>query len=453
MKQLVKWLYPGLRIKRWMLLFSVGLLLLVFGAALILNYQIFGALEDEILYIVYQVTGSYSYAFLVFSGFIFCAAGIIVMLVAVRKLIRRFLEFLAPDQKEVSKSLLSHMELARGTKVVAIGGGHGLSMVLRGLKNKTSNITAIVTVADDGGSSGRLRQEMGIIAPGDLRNCLVALADKESILEEVFQYRFGGEGELAGHSVGNLFLAALIKEFGGVRKALEAASKVLNIRGQVMPSTEERIRLCAKMSDGKIVTGESEISAYAAHSKRKVHITHLTTIPEDPTAVKEALEAVRQADVITVGPGSLYTSILPNLLVPDLLAEIRNAAAPCIYICNVMTQPGETDNFSVSDHLKTLIDHIGPNVIDVVIANNGKPSKATLDAYAKVGSVPVKVDRRKVERMGVTPVEADLLGEKRGPVQDATILAEEILRISNLLHAKIPREALEEYLRRNNKEK
>ena len=214
MKHLLQWLYPGLAIKRWMLLFSAGLILLVFGATLIMNYQILGVLEEEMLRLAFQMTGSYSYTFLAVSGTLMIILGLWMMGVGVRRLVKRFFELIAPDQKEVSKSLLSKMELSRGMRVVSIGGGHGLSMLLRGMKKKTSNITAIVTVADDGGSSGRLREEMGIIAPGDLRNCLVALADKESVLEQLFQYRFDGKGELSGHSLGNLFLAALIKEFG-----------------------------------------------------------------------------------------------------------------------------------------------------------------------------------------------------------------------------------------------
>ena len=185
MKHFVQWLYPGLSIKRWMLLFSVGIIILVFGATLIMNYQIFGVMEEHMLRLAYQITGSYSYTFLAICGTIMILAGIWIMLLAVRKLVKRFLELIAPDQKEVSKKLLSKIELSRGMRIVCIGGGHGLSMLLRGLKSKTSNISAIVTVADDGGSSGRLREEMGIIAPGDLRNCLVALADKESVLEPV----------------------------------------------------------------------------------------------------------------------------------------------------------------------------------------------------------------------------------------------------------------------------
>lgn len=449
MKHFMQWLRPGLSIKRWMLLFSIGILVLVFGATLILNYQIFGILEEKMLLFAFQMTGSYSYTFLAICGTILVILGLWIMVTAVRKLMKRFVELLAPDQKEVSKQLLSKMELSRGPKVVAIGGGHGLSMLLRGLKNKTSNITAIVTVADDGGSSGRLREEMGIIAPGDLRNCLVALADKETVLEEIFQYRFGGEGEMAGHSLGNLFLAALIKQFGSVQNALEAASKVLNIRGQVMPATSQTVRLKARMSDGEIVEGESEISAYPEKKGRDIRIVHMSTIPKAPMAVGDALKALRDADLITLGPGSLYTSVLPNLLVPEILQTIRESGAPVIYICNVMTQPGETSGYTVGDHLKALVDHIGGGVVDFVLANTGTPAADVLKKYEKAHAYPVSIDRKKVESLGASLIEADLLGPAREAVQDTNVLAEELMQIHNLLQAKIPPEALDEYLKRS----
>ena len=445
----MQWLRPGLSIKRWMLLFSIGILVLVLGATLILNYQIFGILEEKMLLFAFQMTGSYSYTFLAICGTILVILGLWIMVTAVRKLMKRFVELLAPDQKEVSKQLLSKMELSRGPKVVAIGGGHGLSMLLRGLKNKTSNITAIVTVADDGGSSGRLREEMGIIAPGDLRNCLVALADKETVLEEIFQYRFDGEGELAGHSLGNLFLAALIKQFGNVQNALEAASKVLNIRGQVMPATSQTVRLKARMSDGEIVEGESEISAYPEKKGRDIRIVHMSTIPKAPMAVGDALKALRGADLITLGPGSLYTSVLPNLLVPEILQTIRESGAPVIYICNVMTQPGETSGYTVGDHLKALVDHIGGGVVDFVLANTGTPAADVLKKYEKAHAYPVSIDRKKVESLGASLIEADLLGPAREAVQDTNVLAEELMQIHNLLQAKIPPEALDEYLKRS----
>lgn len=446
MKLLLQWLYPGLNIKRWLLLFSLGLMVVAFGVALIMNYQVFGQVEEEILRLLYVFTGTYDYAFLATAGIGLIIAGIIVMLYALRKLVKRFFALVAPDEEEVSKQIASRIELSRGVRIVAIGGGHGLSMLLKGLKQKTSNISAIVTVADDGGSSGRLREEMDIIAPGDLRNCLVALADKDTALEQLFQYRFGGEGELSGHSLGNLFLAALIKEFGNAQNALEAASTVLNIRGKVMPATAERIRLLAKMSDGKEIEGESEIAAYG--ESRKTKILHMSMIPEAPIAVGDALEAIRHADLITLGPGSLYTSVLPDLLVPEILQAIKESNAPCLYICNVMTQPGETEGYTVSDHVKALIEHVGKDVIDYVLVNNARPTREILKKYEEAGEFPVKIDEKQVEETGVIMIKSNLLGEERGASHNSLVLAENIIRISNLLKTNINPEALAEYLRR-----
>lgn len=446
MKLLLQWLYPGLNIKRWLLLFSLGLMVVAFGVALIMNYQVFGQVEEEILRLLYVFTGTYDYAFLATAGIGLIVAGMIVMLYALRKLVKRFFALVAPDEEEVSKQIASRIELSRGVRIVAIGGGHGLSTLLKGLKQKTSNISAIVTVADDGGSSGRLREEMDIIAPGDLRNCLVALADKDTALEQLFQYRFGGEGELSGHSLGNLFLAALIKEFGNAQNALETASTVLNIRGKVMPATAERIRLLAKMSDGKEIEGESEIAAYG--ERRKTKILHMSMIPEAPIAVGDALEAIRHADLITLGPGSLYTSVLPDLLVPEILQAIKESNAPCLYICNVMTQPGETEGYTVSDHVKALIEHVGKNVIDYVLVNNARPTREILKKYEEAGEFPVKIDAKQVEETGVIMIKSNLLGEERGASHNSLVLAENIIRISNLLKTNINPEALAEYLRR-----
>lgn len=448
MKILLQWLYPGLNIKRWMILFSVGLIVLVFGMVLIMNYQVFGQMEESILRLLFFLTGTYSYTFLVVAGVGMVIIGAICMLYAVRKLVQRFFYLLSPDEKNPSRQIASKMELSRGMKIVAIGGGHGLSMLLRGLKERTSNISAIVTVADDGGSSGRLREEMNIVAPGDLRNCLVALSDKETVLEQLFQYRFSGEGELAGHSLGNLFLAALMKEFSDVQGALETASTVLNIRGRVLPATTEKIRLLAQMSDGETVAGESEIAAYIASKGGSIKIHHMSTVPKDPMAVGDALESIRQADIITLGPGSLYTSVLPDLLVPEILDAIKSGTAPCMYICNIMTQPEETKGYTVSDHLKALIDHIGSGVIDYVLVNNAMPKSDVLQCYEKVGAAPVIIDREEIAKLNVLLIEEDLIGSDRKAVHDTHILSNEIIRIANLLRTNISPEILAEYLGR-----
>ena len=444
MKFLIQWLYPGLKIKRWMILFSIGLLLVVFGTTIMFNYQIFGALEEELFVLAYQLTGAYSYTMLAAYGSILSIFGIVFMLVGIRKLIKRFIILIAPEeQNQVSRQVLGRIELSNGPHIAAIGGGHGLSLLLRGLKKKTSNLAAIVTVADDGGSSGRLREEMDIIAPGDLRNCLVAMADKESVLEQLFQYRFEGRGELAGHSLGNLFLAALIKEFGTPENALEAASKVLKVRGKVIPSTTEEVRLVGKMDDGKLIEGESEISAYPAN------IVKLSTIPEKPKAVIDAVEAIHNADLIVLGPGSLYTSIMPNLLVPELLEAIKKSEAPCIYICNVMTQPGETVGYTVGQHLEALMQVVGKGVIGYVLANKQEVNVDTLSKYVAAGSTPVKIDEEKVEQLGAILITADLLGETAGAIHDSDVLANELISIRNLLHASINTDSLKAYLKGN----
>ena len=443
MKRLVRWLYPGFGIKRWMFLFSLGQVVLIFGVTLVMNYQFLSIVEEMIFRFVYQVTGQYNYAVIALWGIVLALCGGACMVVSIRKLVKRFIALLVPQESRVSEQMVNRVLLARGPRVTAIGGGHGLSMLLRGLKTKTSNLTAIVTVADDGGSSGRLREEMGIIAPGDLRNCLVAMADKESLLEESFQYRFGGTGELAGHSLGNLFLAALIEEFGNAENALKAASRILNVRGQVIPATTDTVRLSAVMADGATVVGETEIAGYPSR------IVRLSTIPKDLHAVPAAADAILSSDLVVLGPGSLYTSILPNLLVPDILRAIQTSEAPCLYVCNVMTQPGETDGFTVADHLKALIQHIGPGVIDFVLANSGRPADSVAERYAAAGAVPVAIDEEEVKKLGVTLIQEDLLGEARGAVHDAQVLADELVRLKSLLHAHIAPDLLDEYLQRN----
>lgn len=442
MRKFFRWLYPGLGIKRWMFLFSVGLLLCAFGVTLVLNYQLVGVLEEWVFRLVYGMTGQYNLMLPATVGFVCIGVGIGGMLLAMRLVVKRFISLLAPESQDVSEQMVTRVRLSRGPKITAVGGGHGLSNLLRGLKTKTSNLSAIVTVADDGGSSGRLRDEMGIIAPGDLRNCLVAMADKESLLEESFQYRFGGKGELSGHSLGNLFIAALIDEFGSAEKGLLAASKILNIRGRVIPATTERVTLCAVMEDGRIVAGESEITAYPGK------ISQMSTIPETVTAAADAAEAIRQADLVVLGPGSLYTSILPNLLVPGILDAIRETAAPCMYICNVMTQPGETDGFTAGDHLEALIRHVGTGVIDSILVNTESPSEEVLARYREVGAEPVSIDTERIHAMGIHVIASPLLGEEKGAVHDPLVLAEEIVRLKNILHSNIAPEILEDYLRR-----
>lgn len=295
----------------------------------------------------------------------------------------------------------------KGPRIAAIGGGTGLSTLLRGLKRYSGNLCAIVNVTDDGGSSGRLRRNLNMPPPGDIRNCLLALADTEPLLERVFQYRFtAGEG-LAGHNLGNLFLAAMTDIFG-FEEALAAASKVLAVKGTVLPVTLDKLNLVAEFDDGREVKGESRIPAQRGKIKR------LRLEPENSLVHPAARQAILEAEIVTVGPGSLYTSILANLLVPGVTEAIRESAARKVYICNIMTQPGETDGFAASDHLRVIEDHVGPGLFDTVIVNSNLAiPQGLLEKYALDGAVPVQPDTLSLGNFQVQILSADLLSPEQ----------------------------------------
>ncbi len=309
----------------------------------------------------------------------------------------------------------------KGPKIVVVGGGTGLGTILRGLKELTYNLTAIVTVADDGGSSGRLRQEFGILPPGDIRNCLVAMADIEPLMERLMQYRFAGNSNLAGHSFGNLFLTVMTDITGDFEQAIRESSKVLAVRGQVLPATLENVTLKAVMADGSIVSGESAITA------SELAIDKVFLEPPQIKPLREAINAINEADLIILGPGSLYTSIIPNLLVEEIAETIRNAAATKLYICNAMTQPGETDHYTASDHVAAIINHAGQGLIDVAVLNTEEIPQAILDRYAEEGAAPVLADFEKVKALGVAPFGFDVITKTNVIRHDAGKLAQMVL--------------------------
>ena len=314
------------------------------------------------------------------------------------------------DEKEkenVLEVLYRRKKLNKGPRVVAIGGGTGLSMLLKGLKKITNNITAVVTVGDDGGSSGRLREEMGILPPGDIRNCIAALADDEDLVTKLFQYRFDmGEG-LKGHSFGNLFLTALCSITGNMVRAVKESSNVLSIRGRVLPATLDDMKLAAEMEDGRVIHGESSIPE--AHGK----IKRLFTEPAECKALPEVLEAIKNADLIVMGPGSLYTSVIPNFLVKEIAQAVAKAKAKKIYVCNIMTQPGETDNYSVSSHVNAILTHAGSrDIMDAVLVNNSLPKNIS-PKYAEHNSFPVVLDNENLNPTGVKLVSTKLLEEEK----------------------------------------
>ena len=405
----VGWLIPGLNVKRWLFLIFLGSALMVLGLLIIFDirpiYQIMEfirkaalILPTEIIAIAIIPTG----AIVFFNGW--KRTTLVLMDMESPKRVGTLLE------RFYRKSILN-----KGAKVVAIGGGTGLSMLLKGIKNYTNNITAVVTVGDDGGSSGRLREDMGILPPGDIRNCIAALADDDDLITELFQYRFKkGEG-LEGHSFGNLFLTALCAITGNMVKAVKESSKVLNIRGEVLPATLDDMKLVAEYTDGTVVHGESNIPE--AHKQ----IKKLYTEPELCHALPEVLEAIAHADLIILGPGSLYTSVIPNLLVDGIVEAIVASTAKKIYVCNIMTQPGETDNYSVASHVNAIISHAkGQKIIDAVLVNNILPDNIS-EGYAKTGSIPVRLDMENIAPINIEVVSQKLIQEnKQGLVRHSS---------------------------------
>lgn len=313
---------------------------------------------------------------------------------------------------------------AKQLRIVVIGGGTGLSVLLRGLKHEPVYITAIVTVADDGGSSGRLREEMDMLPPGDIRNVLTALADTEPLMEKVMQYRFSTGTGLAGHNLGNLLLAAMNEITGDFVTAVKTLSGVLAVRGDVLPASTQSIRLVAEMVDGSLVMGESQIPLTGKEIKR------VFLDPEDAVPLDDALAAIAEADAILIGPGSLYTSILPNLLVRGLFDAIKSAAAPKIYICNVMTQPGETDGFTASRHVNVMYEHVDEPFLDTIIVNSAELPAHVLEKYAEKGAAPVLCDLKKLRQLGLHVVAKPLVTFEGGYLRhDACTVSKQVVAL------------------------
>lgn len=422
---LLKWLYPGMKFKRWLLLFAAGVMIVSLGIAVVFNYKYIDHIEEAIFRTVYLWSGGYDYKYTAIAGLIMVVAGASIMLVAAKFIIKSVITVLLPSNssEKLVDLIYEKRMLGKGPAITVVGGGHGLSVLLRGIKQATSNVTAVVTVADDGGSSGRLRQDLGMIPPGDLRNCLVALADTEPLMEKLFQHRFEGSSELSGHSFGNLFIAAMTQVTGDVETALKESSKVLAVKGQVLPASKEFVRLDAIMEDGTVVCGESHIPE--AH--KRIHRVKL--YPEHAEAVQSSLDAIRNAEAIVLGPGSLYTSVIPNLLVEGIGDAICRSKAVKIYICNVMTQPGETDGYTASMHVKAIMDHAGLNAVDYVIVNSTPVPEDLKQKYAETGAYPVVVDDDALNQLGVGIIKADLITSKDAIHHDPKKLCDSVMRV------------------------
>ncbi len=381
-KGFFKWLSPGIGIKRWLGLAIFGIALIIIGSVLLRN-------ED------YWVTNILD-VILVFLG-------IIILGLSASRVFRSLMAVFVPSSRnsEIVDLLYQKKQLGRGPKIVTVGGGTGLSVLLSGLKEFTANNTAVVTVTDDGGSSGRLRQEFDILPPGDIRNCLVALADAPALMRDLFQFRFDTNSELSGHSFGNLFITVMTRLTGDFEKAIKETSKVLALKGQVVPSTLDNVVLSAQHKDGSITKGEKNIP------KAGLPIARIILNPSTPAAAPDAIRAIEEAEIIVLGPGSLYTSIIPNLLIKDITDAIVASGAIKVYVCNIMTQPGETDGFRVSDHIKVLVAHSHQKVFDYCIVNTGEIAPAILKRYAQENSYLVVNDTRNIENMGYRVLEND----------------------------------------------
>ena len=383
------WLMPGLQVKRWFALIFIGAVMMAIGFLILCDIKpVFYTME-----FIRKVATKVSTEWLAFTIIMFGAA---VFFKGWQKTNLSILDLQNDREKEtLLEALYRRRKLNRGPKIVAIGGGTGLSMLLKGIKHITNNITAVVTVGDDGGSSGRLREDLGVLPPGDIRNCIAALADDEDLITKLFQYRFkSGEG-LEGHSFGNLFLTALCAITGDMVRAVKESSNVLSIRGRVLPSTLDDMKLVAEMEDGRIIHGESNIPE--AHGK----IKRLFTDPAHCKPLEDVITAIKEADIIILGPGSLYTSVIPNLLVEEVAKEVASSNARKIYVCNIMTQPGETDNYSVSDHLNALMQHANStDIIDTVLVNDCIPGNLA-NKYEMAGSYPVIIDYENIKKSGI----------------------------------------------------
>jgi 2-phospho-L-lactate transferase/gluconeogenesis factor (CofD/UPF0052 family) len=455
--RLSRWLQPGLAVKRWIIVYVLALTLLALGLGLVLTHMYRTApFPGPVYYLTLQFVPR------LWRGLLFLLAGGGLMIWATLRLISSFVGLLVPHYRgRLGDALYAQRILTRGPKVVAIGGGTGLSSLLRGLKEYTSNITAVVTVCDDGGSSGRLRRDLRVLPPGDFRQCIAALADSDPLVTKLFEHRFKSDGgsELKGHAFGNLFIAAMAQITGSFERALEESSRVLAVRGRILPSTLEDVTLCAELSDSSTVQGESLIPERASgghvghgdHSEHNVcqdpdvatpanPIRRVFLEPERPAVYPEVVRALLDADLIVIGPGSLFTSILPNLLVDDLARALCWSRAKKIYVCNVATQPGETDGYAVADHVRIIYEHLRERLgipvgrrdalevasipfTHVLVNDNMKPH-----IPAEWGVTRPDVDEQALADLGVEVIAADVVDESRptrhDPMKLAAALAE-----------------------------
>jgi uncharacterized cofD-like protein len=411
-----RWMYPGMHLKRWLFLLFTGIAILGLGAAIFIR-DLYRTTDADQIAIVYWLTGAWLEP-QVRAGIV-AALGLGLAGVGVWGLMRSVISPFVARGNSVMEVLYTKRYLARGPRIVAIGGGTGLSTLLRGLKGYSANITAVVAVADDGGSSGQLRQQLGIVPPGDIRNCIAALADAEPLMTQLMQYRFPEGSGLDHHAFGNLFIAAMTAVTGDFEEAVRESNRVLAVRGQVLPATSVPLNLSARLASGRTLYGQVGI-AQADEPIERVSIE-----PADVRANGEALERILEAELIVMGPGSLYSSVLPNLLISDVRDALAAAPGMKVYVCNVATQRGETDNLSASDHLRALFDHVGEDLIDYVVINRSRDARPPEGWRAE----PVDVDVRALESLPVVIIEEDVIDPANAHRHDPAKLAAALIRL------------------------
>lgn len=424
----LKWLYPGMRVKRWLLLIPFGVAATLAGVVVLAGTQIIdiaGPMYNEAWKRLGIALDDPNTKLIFGLGFI--ALGLLLIFISLRQVVRSITGVVSPElHGKLADVVFQRRYLSQGQSIVVIGGGTGLSTMLRGLKQYTSNLVAVVTVTDDGGSSGRLQREMGILPPGDIRNCLVALADAEPLMTELFQYRFDeGEECFIGHSFGNLLIAAMTQITGDFERAVKETSNILAIRGRVLPSTIEQVRLQAVLDDGTLAEGETSIT------KSALPIKHVLLHPSSAQPLEETIKAIEMADCIVLGPGSVYTSIIPNLLVQGIPEAIARSNATKVYVCNVMTQPGETDNYAAADHVRAMAGHSDQRVFNYVLVNQAKPNKVLLDKYAESNQFFVEPNVAAIREMGFRPISGDFISQTDVVRHDPAKLADAIVKLIN----------------------
>ena len=428
----VEWFRPGIHIKRWILLGILGIACISFGLSFMIR-EIYLNVVEVVLAILMSISGS---VFIYFS---------------IKYYVNTFFNAIANssfkislDSNKLSNLMYEKRILIKGPKIVAIGGGTGLSTMLRGLKLYSSNITAVVTVADDGGGSGMLRQELGILPPGDIRNCILALADTEPIMEKLLQYRFE-DGMLKGQSFGNLFLAAMDGISDNFEEAVRKMSDVLAVTGKVLPVTLDNIKLNAELEDGFIICGESNINKHDIIHSGKINRVFLDT--GEAKALTEVLEDINEADMLILGPGSLYTSIIPNLLIKGVCEAFKKSKAPKVYVCNVMTQPNETDDYTAMDHIRAIEKHSYKGILDYCIVNTADISEELKVKYKIEGAELVRVDQDQISKEGIKVIESELVSIKNNFIRhNSKKLAEIVIElVANTVLAKDKKRSIDYY--------